>query len=157
FLLHDTFGFPLELTRELAEERGLTVDEPGFAEAMAEQRARSRRGQARRWSDLKGLPTSEFVGYSELRVDATVVAQPREGDEAEVYLDRTPFYAESGGQVGDSGLITGLDGEVLVEDTQRPLESVITHLGRVRIGALHVGDRVAAAVDVPRRRQVMRH
>ena len=166
FLLHDTFGFPLELTRELAEERGLTVDEPGFAEAMAEQRARSRRGQARRWSDLKGLPTSEFVGYSELRVDAIVVAlrrdgveveQAREGDEVEVYLDRTPFYAESGGQVGDSGLITGLDGEVLVEDTQRPLESVITHLGRVRIGALHVGDRVVTAVDVQRRRQVMRH
>jgi alanyl-tRNA synthetase len=166
FQLHDTFGFPLELTRELAEERGLTVDEAGFAAAMAEQRERSRRSQGRRWADLKGLPTSEFVGYGELRVDATIVGlrrdgveveQAREGDEVEVYLDRTPFYAESGGQVGDSGQVTGLDGDVLVEDTQRPLEGVVTHLGRVRIGAVHVGDRVIAAVDVARRRQVMRH
>jgi alanyl-tRNA synthetase len=166
FRLHDTFGFPLELTRELAEERGLTVDEPGFAAAMAEQRERSRRSQGRRWSDLRGLPESEFVGYSELRVDATVVGirrdgveveSAREGDEVELYLDRTPFYAESGGQVGDSGLVTGLDGEVLVEDTQRPLEGVVTHLGRVRIGAIQIGDRVIAAVDGPRRRQIMRH
>jgi alanyl-tRNA synthetase len=166
FRLHDTFGFPLELTRELAGERGLTVDEPGFEAAMTEQRERSRRSQGRRWSDLKGLPTSEFVGYSELRVDATVVGlrrdgvevdSAREGDEVEVYLDRTPFYAQSGGQVGDSGLVTGLDGEVLVEDTQRPLEGVLTHLGRVRIGVIQVGDRVIAAVDGPRRRQIMRH
>ena len=166
FRLHDTFGFPLELTRELAGERGLTVDEGGFAAAMAEQRERSRRSQSRRWTDLKGLPESEFVGYNELRVDAIVVGlrrdgeevgAAREGDEVEVYLDRTPFYAESGGQVGDVGLLTGLDGEVVVEDTQRPLEGVVTHLGRVRIGAIAVGDRVVAAVDGPRRRQVMRH
>jgi len=166
FLLHDTFGFPLELTRELADERGLTVDEAGFAAAMAEQRERSRRGQGRRWSDVKGLPASEFIGYSELRVDATVVGlrrdgvevrRAREGDEVEVYLDRTPFYAESGGQVGDAGLITGLDGEVLIEDTHRPVEGVVTHLGRVRIGTIQVGDHVIAAVDAPRRRQVMRH
>jgi alanyl-tRNA synthetase len=166
FRLHDTFGFPLELTRELAAERGLTVDEDGFAAAMAEQRDRSRRSQGRRLTDLKGLPTSEFVGYSELRVDVTVVGlrrdgveveRAREGDEVEVYLDRTPFYAESGGQVGDAGLVTGLDGEVLVEDTHRPVEGVVTHLGRVRIGTIHVGDTVVAAVDVPRRRQVMRH
>ena len=166
FRLHDTFGFPLELTRELAQERDLAVDEEGFAAAMAEQRERSRRSQDRHWSDLKGLPASEFVGYAELRVDATVtglrrdgadVTRAREGDEVEVYLDRTPFYAESGGQVGDTGLITGLDGEVLVEDTQRPLEGVVSHLGRVRIGVVQVGDRVVAAVDGPRRRQVMRH
>jgi alanyl-tRNA synthetase len=166
FRLHDTFGFPLELTRELAEERGLTVDEAGFADAMAEQRARSRRSTDRRLTDLKGLPPSEFVGYGELRANATVsalrkdgvaVSEAREGDEVEVYLDRTPFYAESGGQIGDVGLLTGLDGEVLVEDTQRPLEGVITHLGRVRIGVVRVGDRVVAAVDAPRRRQIMRH
>jgi len=166
FRLHDTFGFPLELTRELADERGLTVDEAGFATAMAEQRERSRRSQGRTWSTLKGLPRSEFIGYTELRVDATVVglrragvevSTTREGDEVEVYLDRTPFYAEVGGQVGDTGLLTGLDGEVLVEDTQRPLEGVIAHLGRVRIGGLRIGDRVVAAVDAARRRQVMRH
>ncbi|HSR25549.1 MAG TPA: alanine--tRNA ligase, partial [Candidatus Eisenbacteria bacterium] len=166
FRLHDTFGFPLELTRELAAERGLAVDEAGFAAAMAEQRERSRRGQDRQLADLRGLPASEFVGYGELRVNAAVVglrragaavAEAREGDEVEVYLDRTPFYGESGGQVGDTGLLTGLDGELLVEDTQRPLEGVITHLGRVRVGALRVGDGVVAAVDAPRRRQVMRH
>jgi alanyl-tRNA synthetase len=166
FRLHDTFGFPLELTRELAEERGLTVDEAGFAAAMAEQRARSRRGPERQLADLKGLPTSEFVGYGELRVNATIVAlrrhgeevaEAREGDEVEVHLDRTPFYGESGGQIGDIGLLTGLDGEVVVEDTRRPLEGVLSHVGRVRIGAVRVGDRVVAAVDGPRRRQVMRH
>ncbi|HEY4028045.1 MAG TPA: alanine--tRNA ligase, partial [Candidatus Dormibacteraeota bacterium] len=166
FRLHDTFGFPRELTRELAHERGLTVDEAGFEAAMAQQRERSRRATGRRWADLKGLPPSEFVGYAELRVNAAVahlrrdgveVTHAREGDEVEVYLDRTPFYAESGGQVGDTGLMTGLDGEVVVEDTQRPMEGVVTHLGRVRIGDIRVGDRVVAAVDSPRRRQVMRH
>jgi len=166
FKLHDTFGFPLELTRELAEERGMTVDEEGFAAAMAEQRVRSRRSQSRRLTDLKGLPSGEFVGYGDLRVNAAVtglrrdgveIAEAREGDEVEVYLDRTPFYAESGGQVGDTGVVTGLDGEMVVEDTQRPTEGVIAHLGRVRIGAIRVGDHVVAAVDGPRRRQVMRH
>jgi alanyl-tRNA synthetase len=166
FRLHDTFGFPLELTRELAEERGLTVDQEGFAEAMAQQRERSRRATGRRWADLKGLPTSEFVGYADLRVNAVVVGlrrdgvevpHAREGDEVEVYLDRTPFYAESGGQVGDTGLVTGLDGEVLVEDTLRPMEGAVTHLGRVRIGEVHLGDSVVVAVDSARRRQVMRH
>jgi alanyl-tRNA synthetase len=166
FRLHDTFGFPLELTRELAAERGLAVDEAGFDAAMAEQRERSRRDQDRQLADLKGLPAGEFVGYGELRVNATVVglrrsggevAEARQGDEVEVYLDRTPFYGESGGQVGDTGLLTGLDGEVVVEDTQRPLEGVITHMGRVRIGVLRVGDGVVAAVDAARRRQIMRH
>ena len=166
FRLHDTFGFPLELTRELAEERGLTVDQEGFATAMAQQRERSRRATGRRWADLRALPTSEFVGYADLRVNAVVVglrrdggevAQAHEGDEVEVYLDRTPFYAESGGQVGDTGLVTGLDGEVLVEDTLRPMEGAVTHLGRVRIGEIHLGDSVVAAVDSARRRQVMRH
>jgi alanyl-tRNA synthetase len=166
FLLHDTFGFPLELTRELAEERGLTVDEAGFGAAMTEQQERSRADLRTRFIAVKGLPSSEFVGHTELRVDASVVnirlrgvdvTRAGEGDEVEVYLDRTPFYAESGGQVGDTGLLTGLDGEVLVEDTQRPVEGVVTHLGRVRIGGIRVGDRVVAAVDGPRRRQIMRH
>jgi alanyl-tRNA synthetase len=166
FRLHDTFGIPLELTRELAAERGLTVDEPGFAAAMAEQRERSRRTAGRRLVDLKGLPTAEFVDYADLVAEATVVAlrregtgvpEAREGDEVEVYLDRTPFYAESGGQVGDTGRLTGPAGEVLVEDTQRPVEGVIAHLGRVSVGTVRVGDRVTAAVDARRRRQVMRH
>ena len=166
FRLHDTFGFPLELTRELAAERGLTIDEDGFAAAMAEQRGRSRRARQHRWTDLAALPSSDFVGYEQLRAEATVVAlrrnetdvvEAREGDEVEVYLDRTPFYAESGGQVGDTGRLTGPDGEVIVEDTQPPLEGVVAHVGRIGIGQLRVGDQVVAAVDAHRRRQIMRH
>jgi len=166
FQLHDTFGMPLELTRELAAERGLAVDEAGFQAAMAEQRERSRRSTRSRLTDLKGLPAAAFVGYEELATEGVVLALRRdgvevpeagEGDEVEVYLDRTPFYAESGGQVGDTGRLTGPDGEVVVEDTQRPLEGVIAHLGRVRIGRLRRGDRVTATVDAARRRQVMRH
>lgn len=166
FRLHDTFGFPLEVTRELAEERGLSVDEAGFTAAMAAQRARSRRSQGPVWADLKSLPTSQFAGDIELLAEAAVLRLRREGayvdvadagDEVEVYLDRSPFYAESGGQVGDTGTLTGPNGEVTVEDTQRPAEGVIAHLGRVRMGRLQVGDPVTAAVDAGRRRQVMRH
>jgi alanyl-tRNA synthetase len=166
FRLHDTFGFPLELTRELAEERGLAVDEEGFAAAMAEQRDRSRRTQQHHWTGLKTLPASDFVGYDRLQAEATVVAlrhdgaevlEAKEGDEVQVYLDRTPFYAESGGQIGDTGRLSGPDGEVTIEDTQPPLEGVIAHLGRVTLGRLGVGDRVTASVEADRRRQIMRH
>jgi alanyl-tRNA synthetase len=166
FRLHDTFGFPLELTRELAQERGLAVDEAGFAAAMEEQRSRSRGAAVRRWADLKSLPSSEFVGYDRLTAEATVLGLRRgggeaqeasEGDEVEVYLDVSPFYAESGGQIGDVGTITGSVGEVQVDDTQRPFQGVIAHLGRVRVGRLRVGDGVRASVDGRRRRQIMRH
>ena len=166
FRLHDTFGFPLELTRELAAERGLTVDQDGFAAAMAEQRQRSRQARQHRWTDLTALPTSDFVGYEQLQAEASVAALRRdgtdvveaeEGEEVEVYLDRTPFYAESGGQVGDTGRLTGSDGEVIVDDTQQPREGVVAHIGRVGVGQLRVGDQVVAVVDAHRRRQIMRH
>jgi alanyl-tRNA synthetase len=166
FKLHDTFGFPLELTLELAAERGLSVDGEGFAAAMAAQRERSRGAAVRRWTDLRALPRSEFTGYELLEDECTVLALRRdgaevpeavEGDEVEVYLDRSPFYPEAGGQVGDTGWLTGPDGEVLVEDTRRPQEGVIAHLGRVGIGRITAGDRVRAGVDEQRRRQVMRH
>jgi alanyl-tRNA synthetase len=166
FKLHDTFGFPLEVTRELAEERGLTVDEAGFQAAMAEQRARSRGTQRRHWADLRSVPRSEFVGYDDARAEGHVilirkngagVPEAGEGDEVEVYLDRTPFYAEAGGQVGDTGRLVGRAGEVAVDDTQRPVEGAIAHLGRVVVGRVRTGDRVEAVVDEGRRRQVMRH
>ena len=166
FRLHDTFGFPLELTRELAAERGLPVDEVGFEAAMQLQRTRSRGSIQQRWGDLRSLPASEFTGYDELESEARVtglrregadVSQASEGDEVEVYLERSPFYAESGGQVGDTGRLLGPDGEVQVDDTKRPYEGVIAHLGRVRIGRLQLGDRVRARVDAGRRRQIMRH
>ena len=166
FRLHDTFGFPLEQTRELAAERGLRVDEAGFRAAMDEQRRRSRGVVQQRWSGLRSLPRSEFTGYEELsstarvsalRRDGREVSEASEGDEVEVYLDRTPFYAEAGGQVGDTGRILGPDGELEVEDTKRPYEGVNAHLGRVRVGVLRVGDSVLASVDAERRHQIMRH
>jgi alanyl-tRNA synthetase len=166
FKLHDTFGFPLEMTLELAEERGLGVDRDGFEAAMAAQRERSRGTTVHRWSDLKSLPPSEFTGDDSLEVEAAVLAIRRdgaaveeaaEGDEVEVYLDRTPFYAEAGGQVGDTGRLVAPAGEVRVEDTRRPFEGTIAHLGRVAVGLVRVGDRVRAAVDGERRRQIMRH
>jgi alanyl-tRNA synthetase len=166
FLLHDTYGFPIDLTRELAAERGLQVDEQGFKAAMAEQKDRSRRELPSHWTLAKDLPKSEFTGYKELSTQTSIVALRKEGgpaekavegEEVEVFLERTPFYAESGGQVGDTGSITTASGRLRVEDTQKPADGVIAHLGAVIAGELKVGDAVTAAVDVPRRRQIARH
>jgi len=166
FKLHDTFGFPIDLTRELAQERGLQVDEEGFKAAMAAQRERSRREVPRGWSAVTELPKSQFTGYSELttqtsiiglRMDGKSVEQAAEGDDVEVFLERTPFYAESGGQIGDTGSITTESGLLRVEDTQKPADGVIAHLGAVVTGELRVGQAATAAVDAARRRQIARH
>ncbi len=166
FRLHDTFGFPLELTRELAAERGIEVDEQGFRASMEEQRARSRRGTPQGWALAKDLPKSEFTGYRELTTEAKVLALRKddkpvevagEGDAVEVFLERTPFYAESGGQVGDTGTITTPNGQIRVEDTQKPSEGAIAHLGTVVTGEVRVGETAVAAVDAKRRRQIARH
>ena len=166
FRLHDTYGFPLELTRELAGERGIEVDEDGFRAAMDQQRARSRRGTPQGWALAKDLPKSEFTGYRELTSESKVVALrkddksvevAREGDGVEVFLERTPFYAESGGQVGDTGTITTANGQVRIEDTQKPVEGVIAHLGTVVSGEVRGGEVAKAAVDAARRRQIARH
>ncbi|HXJ49498.1 MAG TPA: alanine--tRNA ligase, partial [Candidatus Acidoferrum sp.] len=166
FRLHDTYGFPLELTRELAAERRLEVDEDGFRAAMEEQRARSRRGTPQGWAMAKDLPRSDFTGYRELTTESKLVSlrkddQPvelaKEGDAVEVFLERTPFYAESGGQVGDTGTITTPNGQVRIEDTQKPVEGVIAHLGTVVNGEVRVGEAATAAVDAARRGQIARH
>ncbi len=166
FRLHDTFGFPLELTRELAAERGLAVDEDGFRAEMGLQRERSRRAIPHQWALAKEIPKSEFTGYRELATETSVVAVRRdganvqsagEGDQVEVFLERTPFYAESGGQVGDTGTITTASGRVRVEDTQKPMEGAIAHLGTVVTGEVSAGEKATAAVDEKRRRQIMRH
>jgi alanyl-tRNA synthetase len=166
FKLHDTFGFPLELTRELADGRGLKVDEEGFRIEMANQRERSRRGGTQKLSSAKDLPKSEFTGYRELqtqtkvlllRKDGTSSESATEGDTVEVFLERTPFYAESGGQIGDTGTITTPSGRVRVEDTQKPVEGAVAHLGVVTMGEIRVGETATAAVDVGRRHQIMRH
>jgi alanyl-tRNA synthetase len=166
FKLHDTFGFPIDLTRELAAERGIAVDDDGFRAAMEEQRARSRRGTPQGWALAKDIPKSEFTGYRELTTESKVTALRKdgspaesasEGDVVEVFLERSPFYAESGGQVGDTGTITTASGQVRVEDTQKPVEGAIAHLGTVVAGEVRAGENATAAVDAKRRAQIARH
>jgi len=149
FRLHDTFGFPIDLTIEIAAERGVTVDRAGFDAAMAEQRDRSR-GEKRvaftANAEIAAL-RSEFIGYpNETRVDDLRVLAAVPGG---IVLDRTPFYAEGGGQIGDRGELIGVNGRLQVSDTQRSGDAIV-HLGEVT-GSLEVGDAVRAEVDEGRR------
>ena len=166
FKLHDTFGFQLELTRELADERGIEVDEEGFKAAMSAQRERSRGATKQTWTSVENLPRSEFTGYRELSTDSTIAALRKdgkpvenaaEGDAVEVFVERTPFYAESGGQIGDTGTIATASGRVRVEDTQKPADGVIAHLGTVVTGEIRVGSKAMASVDAARRAEIARH
>jgi alanyl-tRNA synthetase len=158
FKLYDTFGFPLDLTADIARERGITVDFAGFQAAMQLQRERAR--AASRFSMGKGLEfegeKTEFVGYDCLEQEARIVALYRDGsqvgditagDEAVIVLDRTPFYAESGGQAGDLGEISSGHGGFQVEDTQKIQADVFGHKGRLATGKLAVGETVNARVD----------
>ena len=163
FKLYDTYGFPTDLTADIARERGLTLDLPGFERAMAEQKGRARAasqfGVGQDLAiDFQGQ--AEFCGYDYLEENATVVALYRDGQSCDaldqgqdglVILDLTPFYAESGGQLGDRGTLSTEGGQFTVTDTQKKGEGVICHLGRVLRGQLRVGDSVAAAVDGERR------
>jgi alanyl-tRNA synthetase len=166
FQLHDTFGFPIELTMELAEERGLEVDADLFDRLMGEQRERARE-HARRGTDQRGLveaarsagPT-EFLGYEHLAADARVAALvagdrtlevAEEGAEVEVLLDRTPFYPEGGGQVGDAGVIRTDTGRLDVRDAVPGPGGVIVHRARVGPGEIRVGQDARADVDGVRR------
>jgi alanyl-tRNA synthetase len=163
FRLYDTYGFPVDLTSDIARERGLSIDEPGFQAAMEAQRAMSR--AASKFNvDLRGGVSvdtqTSFVGYDGETGQGRVVAlfrgqeavaalQP--GEEGQVVLDVTPFYAESGGQVGDAGeLTTGSGARYAVGDTQK-LGKAHVHIGRLEAGTLRIGDVVAAAVDGERR------
>ena len=166
FILKDTFGFPLDLTQKIAAEQGLSVDEAGYDQAMTEQRERSRAatkfargGEVEIWAD-RGLPLTLFTGYDELAHAATILALVANGDEValahvgtavQIVLDRTPFYAESGGQVGDTGTLSHATGTVQVADTQRPAPGLIVHYGTVTSGTIEVGQTVQAAVDAVRR------
>ncbi len=163
FKLYDTYGFPTDLTADIARERGLTLDMDGFERAMDAQKDRARAasqfGAGQDVAiDIQGQ--TEFCGYDYLHETATVVALYRDGQSCDaleegqdglVILDLTPFYGESGGQVGDRGWLTGESGRFEVADTQKKAEGVIYHLGRVVIGQLRVGDSVAAQVDDARR------
>ena len=152
FRLHDTFGFPIDLTIEMAAERGIDVDRAGFDAAMAEQRERSRgekRGSLQLGPEVEAL-RSEFIGYpNETSADDLRVLAVIPGSPAAVVLDRTPFYAEGGGQIGDRGELIGPGGRLRVDDTQRTGDA-IAHLGEVT-GQVNVGDRVRGEVDEARR------
>jgi len=172
FRLYDTFGVPPDLIRDVAQAWSMTVDEAGFEKEMAEQRARSRRGMKETPAATTGvlaalpLPSAEFRGYtSTLVVDARITALVRgetlvdalaAGEEGGAILDRTPFYAESGGQVGDSGFLTGPGGVAEVRDTRAPIRGLPVHEVRVREGRLRVGDMVRAEVDRDRRLAITR-
>ncbi|MGA8039050.1 MAG: alanine--tRNA ligase [Acidimicrobiia bacterium] len=169
FKLHDTFGFPIELTREIAEERGVEVDSEGFEAEMAEQRRRARAAWKggdevaaldvyRSVLDVTGL--TDFVGYEVDRARGQVLAIVAEGEtidradegrEVEVFLSRTPFYGESGGQVGDTGTIETETGKAEVLDTQHALQGLHGHKLRVKSGFISVGQDAEAVIDSPRR------
>jgi alanyl-tRNA synthetase len=166
FRLHDTYGFPVELTEEIAAERGVTVDHEGFERAMEAQRERARRAQAgakvdereRVWLELlERHGPSEFVGYDAYECEARVLeVLERPDGRIEVVLDRTPFYAEAGGQVGDTGTIRTPSGEARVEDTTSPVPGLVVHLARP-IGALRRGEPAFAAIDAERREALRRN
>jgi alanyl-tRNA synthetase len=176
FALHDTYGFPIDLTLEMAREQGLSVDEDGFRRLMDEQRQRAKRDAQERKtghadvSVYRGLldtaGASVFTGYLEIESEAVVrgllvqgiaVDIATEGAEVELVLDRTPFYAEAGGQLADHGIIRLADGAVIeVHDAQKPLADLVVHRGRVVSGEVVVGASVEATVDIERRKAVSR-
>jgi alanyl-tRNA synthetase len=170
FKLYDTYGFPLDLTADVCRERDVAVDEAGFDAAMTRQRETARAAGKFRMGgslDYSGVVT-HFHGYEQLEVDGarisalyvdgTPVQRVAAGQAAVVVLDRTPFYAESGGQAGDQGLLEGAHGmRFAVDDTLKVQAEVFGHHGRLEAGALQVGDEVRAHVDVARRARTERH
>ena len=174
FRLYDTYGFPLDLTIELAREHGLSVDQEGFDEAMAAQRASSRgavafkdeaRGRAELYVSLGGRKT-EFVGYDHAESQSTIIAlvgpgggleTAEAGDPVEVILDRTPFYGESGGQIGDTGTIRTETGLISIEETIKPTPDLFVHRGTVAEGFVRAGEVATAKIDEARRRSIRRN
>jgi alanyl-tRNA synthetase len=182
FMLYDTYGFPLKLTEDLAAERGIGIDMEGFEQALSQQRLKSQQGSnierdvfgaaARKGVLGADVPPTAFRGYSDLTAAATVLAlyqgeEPlefaRAGDEVLVVLDQTPFYAESGGQVGDTGLLTCPAGDttcalkIEVTDTRKNAIGIYLHSAKVLEGEVAVGQLVQATVDVTRRQSTMRN
>ncbi|MEW1567037.1 alanine--tRNA ligase [Streptomyces sp. NPDC093509] len=176
FLLHDTWGFPIDLTLEMAAEQGLSVDEDGFRRLMKEQRdkakadARAKKtghadlGAYRQIADAAG--ETDFIGYDRTEGESTIVGilvdgvsspAATEGDEVEIVLDRTPFYAEGGGQIGDTGRIRVESGAIIeIRDCQKPVPGVYVHKGVVQVGEATVGAKAQAVIDVRRRTAIAR-
>ena len=177
FTLHDTYGFPVEVTKEICEERGVRVDEEAFARCMAEQRERARAANTKdseaAWSTYGGvhsdllneLGATKFVGYGQLTAEARVVALVKDGERVdvlpageagEVILDTTPFYAEMGGEVGDTGVLVKGDRMAIVLDTKAPEKGLSCHQVKSEFD-IAVGDEVEARVDAKRRAAIMRN
>ena len=173
FVLHDTYGFPIDLTVEIAQEAGLSVDQAGFTRLMSEQRERAKADSAGRKFGQANLSAyravldsagpSVFTGYAEVAREATVVGlfvdgaqvpAVGAGSDVEIVLASTPFYAEAGGQLADEGLITADGASVTVFDVQSPMPGLVVHKGRIDQGELLSGSTVYAAVDVNRRRSI---
>jgi len=176
FQLHDTYGFPIDLTLEMAAEQGLTVDQEGFRRLMAEQRDRAKRDAAEKKTGnadisafaqmLERSGAVTFTGYDQISGEATILGLlvngvpvsevAGAGTEVDVVLDRTPFYAEGGGQLADEGTITVDGGQVAVRDVQSPLPGLIVHRGTVTSGEVRTGALAFAEIDVERRRALSR-
>lgn len=169
FELYDTYGFPLELTQEIAAEKGVVVDTAGFQTEMAKQRERSKKAhqlidvtaQGSLESLARHLPATEFLGYAQLESESLVLAlllngesvpQAEAGDRIQVILNQTPFYAESGGQIGDQGYLVGEQVRIRIEDVQKE-SGLFTHIGRIEQGILQVGDTLKAEIAVSYRRR----
>jgi alanyl-tRNA synthetase len=174
FKLYDTFGFPVDLTQDILRGRDITTDDEGFRTEMDEQRSRSREawkgsgdaGVSEVYGRIAADVTSEFTGYemltgeSEIQAlvhDGQVVDEAREGNDVDVIVTGTPFYAESGGQVGDCGTIRTESGEVSIADTQRPTGELVVHRGRVTRGSVSTGQLAALAVDAEARAATVRN
>jgi alanyl-tRNA synthetase len=173
FRLYDTFGFPFDLTAELAREEGLSIDETGYNAAMERQRVASRsldrfkdtsRERASLYAGIQ--PRTEFLGYEQVKTKSTIVAlvspdgqieQAEAGQEIEVVLDRTPFYGEAGGQIGDSGEIRTETGVVRIDVTRKPAPDLYIHIGTVTEGFISAGDPATASVDAIRRQAIKRN
>ncbi len=176
FKLHDTYGFPFDLTLEMANEQGLAIDADGFRRLMKEQRdrakadAKAKKSGHTDVSEYRKIAESgkklEFIGYSNLEseskivgllIDGKISQHANEGDDVEVVLDRTPFYAEGGGQLADGGFIKSSDGSLIeIDDVQAPIPGVFVHRGRVVRGSWESGLDVFAQIDVERRRGISR-
>lgn len=178
FVLHDTYGFPFEVTKEICAERNITIDDEEFARCMEEQRARARAANVKdaeaAWSTYGGIHAdllrengkTEFVGYSDLVTTGQVIALVRdgalvdalhEGESGEIILDRTSFYAEMGGEVGDTGVIASADMRACVNDTKAPEKGLVAHVVTMEAGTVNVGDTVEASVDAQRRARITRN
>ncbi|GAG30786.1 unnamed protein product, partial [marine sediment metagenome] len=182
FKLYDTYGFPKELTAEIAKERGLSIDWKGFEAEMGKQQERARAAgitvtlhvpdttieipPVSEWNIQVTMPVGKFVGYETTSCEALIVGLGVKGqlvdtasrdEQVDIILDRTPFYGEMGGQVGDSGEISSNKGKVVITDTVRSAGDMIVHRGKISGGEISVGDEVEASVDVARRLDIARN